>query len=292
MGGGYADCVLISDLRISQLQDVEPLNLAARRPKTRSRTRLDERAVTGDARKACYDFTAMKNTIPSITIGLDLVDKKHAFCVLNTEGEIIDERTIPNHRESLRRLSQKYPGARIAHEVGSHSPWISRFLTELGHEVIAANPRKLRAIYASDRKSDKNDARIIAHIARIHPKLLYPIQRSSEESQRDLLQVKLRDNLVRQRVDIIFSVGFTLKSLRAALPSPNSECFAKRCRTLLQGDHAALLESNHAPGTRHQHVPNKCEWKPDSLFHSVSASGTAAPHPAERMPSRPQRDPR
>jgi transposase len=184
---------------------------------------------------------AMKNTIPSIIIGLDLGDKKHAICVLNAAGEIIDERKITNDRDSLRRLSQKYPGARIAHEVGSHSPWISRFLQELGHEVFVANPRKLRAIYASDRKSDKNDARILARLARVDPQLLYPIQHGTEQSQRDLLQIKLRDNLVRQRVDIISSVRFTLKSLGIALPSPNTECFAKRCRTLLQGEHAELL---------------------------------------------------
>lgn len=157
--------------------------------------------------------TAMKTTIPSITIGLDLGDKKHALCVLNHEGDIIDEREITNHLESLRRLSQKYPKSRIAMEVGSHSPWISRFLKSLGHEIFVANPRKLRAIYANDRKSDRNDARMLAKIARIDPQLLYPIQHGTEQSQRDLLQIKLRDNLVRQRVDIISSVRFTLKSL-------------------------------------------------------------------------------
>ena len=183
----------------------------------------------------------MKNTIPSTTIGLDLGDKKHSVCVLNADGEIIDERTITNHRESLRRLSLKYPGARIAHEVGSHSPWISRFLKELGHEVIVANPRKLRAIYASDRKSDRNDARMLARIARLDPQLLYPVQHGSEEAQRDLLQIKLRDNLVRQRVDIISSVRFTLKSMGRPLPSPNTQCFAKRCRTILNDSDAPLL---------------------------------------------------
>jgi hypothetical protein len=70
-------------------------------------------------------YAAMKNIIPSITIGLDLGDKKHAICVLDQDSAIIDERTITNHRESLRRLSLKYPKARIALEVGSHSPWIS-----------------------------------------------------------------------------------------------------------------------------------------------------------------------
>lgn len=183
----------------------------------------------------------MKNTIPSITIGLDLGDKKHAICVLDQDGEIIEERTITNHRESLRRLSQKYPGARIAFEVGSHSPWIKRFLTELGHEVYVANPRKLRAIYTSERKSDKNDARILARIARMDPQLLHPVEHGTEEAQRDLLQVKLRDNLVRQRVDIISSVRFTLKSLGVALPSPNSACFAKKCRNLLENSDKELL---------------------------------------------------
>lgn len=144
----------------------------------------------------------MKTKIPSITIGLDLGDKKHAICVLNKAGEIIDERSITNHRESLRRLSQKYPKARIALEVGTHSPWTSRLLGELGHDVIVANPRKLRAIYTSNRKSDQTDARMIPRIARIDPELLFPVTHSTETAQRDLLQVKLRDNLVRQRVDM------------------------------------------------------------------------------------------
>ena len=74
----------------------------------------------------------MKTQIPHITI--DLGDKRHAICALNQDGDIIDERTITHHRESLRRLSQKHPGARIAFEVGSRSPWIKRFLTELGHK--------------------------------------------------------------------------------------------------------------------------------------------------------------
>ncbi len=82
----------------------------------------------------------------SITIGLDLGDKKHAICVLDSAGNIIEECSITNHRESLRRLSQKHPGARIALKVGSHSPWTSRFLAGLGHKVLVANARKLRAI--------------------------------------------------------------------------------------------------------------------------------------------------
>jgi hypothetical protein len=35
----------------------------------------------------------MKSKIPAFTIGLDLGDKKHAVCVLNHAGEIVDERS-------------------------------------------------------------------------------------------------------------------------------------------------------------------------------------------------------
>jgi transposase len=49
-------------------------------------------------------------------------------------------------------------------EVGTRSPWVVALLEELGHEVIAANPRKLRLIYENDRKSDRVDAECLARL--------------------------------------------------------------------------------------------------------------------------------
>ena len=68
----------------------------------------------------------ISNREKGITIGIDLGDKKHAICVLDHEGTIIDERGMVNSREALQRLSARYPLAMTAFEVGSHSPWISR----------------------------------------------------------------------------------------------------------------------------------------------------------------------
>jgi len=176
------------------------------------------------------------------TIGIDLGDKKHAICVIDAEGEIVEERTITNHRESLRRLSGKFPQGTMIMEVGSHSPWISRFLAKHGHETIVVNARKVRAIYTNDRKSDLLDARMLAKIGRMDRSLLHPIEHQSEEAQRDLLQIKLRDNLVRQRVDSISAVRFTLKSLGVKLASPNTNYFAKKARTELAEIAPELLE--------------------------------------------------
>jgi transposase len=178
---------------------------------------------------------------PVYTLGLDLADKRHTLCVLDANGKIVDERKIPNTRASLSKLAKKYPGARLAMEVGSHSPWISRLFQQLDLEVYVANPRKLRAIYQNERKSDELDARMLARLARVDPELLHPVEHVSEQSQRDLARVKLRDNLVRQRVDVISSVRFILKSMGVRLPSPNTNCFAKRARTLLEGKEPELL---------------------------------------------------
>jgi transposase len=51
-----------------------------------------------------------------------------------------------------------------------------RLLEALGHEVIVANPRKLRAIYDNDSKSDQVDAEYLARIGRLDPKLLAGIE--------------------------------------------------------------------------------------------------------------------
>lgn len=183
----------------------------------------------------------MKTKPSTITIGIDLGDRKHAVCALDAKGDIIKEETINNNRGALTALSRRYPGALMVMEVGMHSPWISRFLKDLGHRVLVANPRKVRAIYQNERKCDKRDAELLARIARTDEKLLFPVEHVSEEMQRDLLQIKLRDNLVRQRVDIISSVRFTLKSLGIALPSPSSQSFARHTRKSLAGEHASML---------------------------------------------------
>ena len=188
-----------------------------------------------------YTTAAMKKKTSAITIGIDLGNRKHAVCVLDAKGEIVEKCTITNTRGNLTALSRRYPGALMIMEVGMHSPWSSRFLKDLGHRVLVANPRKVRAIYQNERKSDRNDAEMLARIGRADEKLLYPVEHVSEEMQRDLLQIKLRDNLVRQRVDIISSVRFTLKSLGLALPSPSSEAFALKARNTLKHEHPDVL---------------------------------------------------
>jgi len=78
------------------------------------------------------------------------------------------------------------PRSRVALETGMHSPWVSRLLSELDHEVIVAHARNVRLIGESRRKDDRLDARTLARLARIDPQLLAPVKHRSALTDRIL----------------------------------------------------------------------------------------------------------
>ena len=111
--------------------------------------------------------TAAQNTTPthsSRTVGIDLGDQMSNYCVLDEQGDIVSEGTLRTTEAGFREQFQHMGAARIAMETGTHSPWVSRYLEKLGHEVLVANARQVRLIYDNDRKTDKVDARTLARL--------------------------------------------------------------------------------------------------------------------------------
>src|SRR5437867_4120820 len=106
-----------------------------------------------------------------LTIGLDLGDRWSWYCVLDETGEVLLEQKLSTIPKTMREVFGEMPRSRIALETGMHSPWVSRLLSELGHEVIVAHARKVRLIGESRRKDDRLDARTLARLARIDPQL-------------------------------------------------------------------------------------------------------------------------
>src|SRR5260370_10026409 len=92
-----------------------------------------------------------------ITVGLDLGDRRHRFCALDERGEVVEEGSICNERDSLRKLAGRYHGALGVMEAGAHSPWISRFLEALGWPGVVSKPRKGIGTYQHTRQSDQRD---------------------------------------------------------------------------------------------------------------------------------------
>ena len=79
----------------------------------------------------------------SITIGMDIGGKKNTVCVLNKDGEVIKTCEVSNNLKSIEKFFRRYTGSTIAIESGSHSPWISRKLTEFGLNVLVAKPSQI-----------------------------------------------------------------------------------------------------------------------------------------------------
>src|SRR5258708_28982490 len=84
-----------------------------------------------------------------LTIGLDLGDRNSWYCVLDEAGQIQLEQRVRTTAKALQEVFGAMLCIRIALEIGTHSPWISSLLSELGHEVIVPNARKGRLIEAS-----------------------------------------------------------------------------------------------------------------------------------------------
>jgi transposase len=138
-----------------------------------------------------------------LTIGLDLGDVTSRYCILDEAGEKVSEDRLPTTKVGLSSLFGKMPPSRIALEVGTHSPWVSRHLAGMGHEVIVANPHKVKLITQSVRKNDQIDAEQLARLARVDPKLLSPIQHRGPEAQADLAVIRARAELVDSRTGLI-----------------------------------------------------------------------------------------
>ena len=140
------------------------------------------------------------------------------------------EGAVTTREASLRVQFEGKARMRIALEAGTHAAWISRLLVQWGHDVIVANPRKVRLISRSDSKNDPADARTLARLAHVGPELLSPIQPRSEKTQVDLALVRARDVAVQSRTKIVNAVRGIVKSTGHRLPKSSTLTFARKAK--------------------------------------------------------------
>jgi transposase len=174
-------------------------------------------------------------------VGLDLGDKRSNVFILDQDGEPIEETRIPTTEPGFRRKFASLPPCRIAMEAGTHSRWASRLLTELGHEVLVANPRRLRLIYENSRKADEADAEHLARLARLDPQLLSPIRHRGPEAQAHLTVIRSRDSLVRARTLLINHVRGSVKGTGTRLRACSADSFHHRVVPTIPRDLAPAL---------------------------------------------------
>src|ERR1700676_2615681 len=165
--------------------------------------------ISTAAAKQSKNFSQQK-----LTIGLDLGDRNSWYWVVDEAGQIQLEQRVRTTGKALQEVFGTMPRSRIALEIGTHSPWISRMLSDLGHEVIVANSRKVRLIGESRKKDDRLDAQTLARLARIDPELLYPGKHRSAQAQADLMVIRARADV---HADAGRSPSFSKESRRGLL---------------------------------------------------------------------------
>lgn len=174
----------------------------------------------------------MGNDITRV-VGMDVSDRYSHLCILGMDGEVEEESKVPTTYLGIKRRFSQMDRVRVALEVGTHSPWMGRLLKEFGHEVILANPRKVRSISQSNDKSDRVDAEMLARLARSDPKLLCPVQIRSEERHAGLVVIRSRRVLVETRTKLVNHVRGVCKSLGVRLPKCSAESFHRRAVSLI-----------------------------------------------------------
>lgn len=176
-------------------------------------------------------------------VGVDLGDRKSQVCILDRRSGAVEfDDEVATTPAGLRELFEPLPRSRIAIEASCHSPWVSRLLRRLGHEVIVADARKLRAIWDTARKSDERDALLLAQLAGSAMPLLSPVFHRDEATHRELMELRLREDAVEARTKLVSAVRGAVKSLGHRLPSSATAAFHRKARETAPAEILPALE--------------------------------------------------
>jgi transposase len=151
-------------------------------------------------------------------------------CEVDESAEIIRESSISTSRAAVEAYFAGRERSRVVLEAGTHSPWMSRQLKELGHEVVVANPTEVYKKRRRKKRNDRTDSRFLARQGRSDVELLYPIQHRSARAQEHLELIRGRDQLVRARTRLINHVRGAVESRGARIGKCSAESFPGRAR--------------------------------------------------------------
>lgn len=177
----------------------------------------------------------------TVTYGIDLGDEYSQLCVLDDDGEVIEEGRIRTSEAVFRKRFAARERGMVVMEAGTHSPWLSRLLEELGQECLVANPASLHR--RNRKKNDRIDAEKLARWGRSDPEMLEPIRHAGAEMQADMAVVHSRRALVEARTKLINRARGLVKSYGGRLPRCDAGYFARRAAAAVP----AQLEASVQP---------------------------------------------
>ncbi len=171
--------------------------------------------------------------------GIDVHVKSSQVTVVDDEGEVLERATLPTSRTALGRWFGGRPAMRILLEASGSSPWVSRVLKGLGHDVGVVDPRRVRMVAESTLKTDRIDADTLAELARLRMRLRTLVWQRSESSQLQRGHLRIRRALVEARARFIVTVRGLLRSFGVRVASCRADRFAARCEVTAMGPELA-----------------------------------------------------
>ena len=169
--------------------------------------------------------------------GLDVATEETAICLIDGAGSIVLEATVATEPEAICKALRKHLPRlrRVGHEAGSLSPWLQTELTKLGLPAVCLEARHTRAALAAQRnKTDRADARGIAHIMRTG--WFRQVHVKSRDSYRLRLLLNQRSNLKRKFLDIENAIRHSIKAFGIKVGRVSSGQFEARVRELVADD--------------------------------------------------------
>jgi len=137
-------------------------------------------------------------------VGLDVGEREMMVCVINADGMRVREEMIPASTAALDMLLRPMRRGNIAvvaMEAGSTSIRLARGLAHLKYDVAVFETRQLGTYLGiRQNKTDRNDARCIAEVARTGRGIVSEVLVKSSECQRVRSLLAMRQNFVRMRV--------------------------------------------------------------------------------------------
>lgn len=153
--------------------------------------------------------------------GLDISMKSTEICVLDQEGVVLYQKSVPTDPKAIADSLSSFPSSRVGLESGSLSFWLVEELEKLGVQAICIDARKMSHLLRMQiNKTDKNDAKAIARA--MQSGLYTPVHIKSKESCEIATLIKTRALLIKQRLQTSNTVrgffknrGIRLESLGA-----------------------------------------------------------------------------
>ena len=169
--------------------------------------------------------------------GLDVSLNNTSICIVNHDGDMIREGEVPTEPVAINQWLKALglPMERVGLEAGGLTPWLCHELLAADWPAICIETRHAKAaMQAQQVKTDRNDARGLAHIMRTG--WFREVHVKSHASQKLRVLLGNRRCLLDKRLDIDSQIRGTLKVFGRKTGKVTRGKYEQRIRELIEDD--------------------------------------------------------